>query len=535
MKLPLRRLLDLLAPLGLLVVVGALAWARSGRTLPGGLRPYLIAGAALVLVHAVLRWEDIASRIGRRQMRYGANTFVFSLAVLALLGGINYLAYNNTKRWDLTKGQRYSLSDQTRKILAGLKEDVKITYFQRASAMGPGEDRLKEYQAASPRIKAEFVDPIAKPAKARDYDITLVPTLVVERGGKREKVGNDSEQDITNALIKITREGKKTVCFLEGEGEKSIDDFGDQGLSGAKNALGKSQYETRKVVLLQEARIPEDCTIVVVAGPRKDPLPAAIDLVRGFVRGGGKALIMIEPEMRESYPNLQGLLKEWSLETAKDVVLDVSLQSQLAGTGPLTPLAAQYPYHEITKDFRLASAFHTARSVKAGTGTVEGVSAQNLVETSSASWAETDLRLREPVEMNPGQDTKGPVSLAAVATIRVSEPLASSSPSPAPSPSPSPGEGEPEEPKKEGRVVAFGDSDFASNAFLGFPGNQDLFLNTVAWLGQDTDLISIRPKEPEDQRLFLTRQQQQNVAWLALVVLPGAFIVAGVVTWWRRR
>jgi ABC-type uncharacterized transport system involved in gliding motility auxiliary subunit len=401
--------------------------------------------------------------------------------------------------------------------------------------MGPGQDRLKEYQTASSRIKVEFVDPIAKPARARDYEITLIPTLVVEKGGKREKVSNDSEQDITNALIKVTREGKKTVCFVEGEGEKSIDDFSDQGLSGAKNALGKNQYETRKVVLLQETKVPEDCTILVVAGPKKDLHPGVIDLVRGFVKGGGKALIMIEPELRDSCPNLQGLLKEWNLETAKDVVLDVSLQSQLAGTGPLTPLAAQYPYHEITKDFRLATAFHTARSVKAGTGTVEGVSAQNLVETSSASWAETDLRLREPVEMNPDKDTKGPISLAAVATIRASEPLASPSPSPAPSPSPSPGEEKPEEPKKEGRVVAFGDSDFASNSFLGFPGNQDLVLNTVAWLGQDTDLISIRPREPEDQRLFLTRAQQQNVAWVALVLLPGAFVVAGVVTWWRRR
>jgi ABC-type uncharacterized transport system involved in gliding motility auxiliary subunit len=84
-------------------------------------------------------------------------------------------------------------------------------------------------------------------------------------------------------------------------------------------------------------------------------------------------------------------------------------------------------------------------------------------------------------------------------------------------------------------VAVFGDSDFASNALLGFQGNQDFFLNTVAWLAQDPDLISIRPKEPEDQRMFLTRQQQQNVLIVALLLIPGAFVVMGIATWWKRR
>jgi ABC-type uncharacterized transport system involved in gliding motility auxiliary subunit len=200
-----------------------------------------------------------------------------------------------------------------------------------------------------------------------------------------------------------------------------------------------------------------------------------------------------------------------------------------------------YPFHDITKDFRVATAFHTARSVSAGKDTVEGVTAQNLVETSAASWAETTLPLKEPVEMDEGKDKQGPVALAAVATIRVE---ASPSPSPSPaaaangaSPSPSPSPNPDEEPpaRPEGRVVAIGDSDFASNALLGFQGNEDFFLNTVAWLAQDTDLIAIRPKEPEDQRLFLTRTQQQNITLLALVVLPGLFIVLGIAAWWRRR
>ena len=525
-----RRIVDALAPLGLLVMIGAGAWARAGKTLPGKPEYYTIAGLVLIVAHLLLRWDDLARLVGRRQAKYGANTLLAAVAVAGVLGGGNYLVYKHTKRWDLTKNQRYSLSDQTKKVLANLKDDVKIIYFDRATNLAAGQDRLKEYQAASPRIKTEFVDPLKDPTKAQSYDARGPwPSIVVERASVREKISNDSEQDITNAIIKVTHEKKKTVCFEEGEGERDLEDGGDGGFSAAKSALGKSQYETQKVALLREQKVPATCSVFVVAGPQKDLLQPEIDAIRSFVKAGGKALIMVEPEMKESYPNLTGLLKEWNIETQKDVVLDVSGMGQLFGTGPLTPLALQYPSHEITRDFSLATAFHMARSVQAGTGHVDGVTTQNLVETSQASWAETDLTLKEPVGMDEGKDRKGPISLGAVATITASTP---DSPSPGPSPSPAAGT---DAAKPEGRVVAFGDSDFASNALLGFQGNQDFLLNTVAWLAQDADLISIRARDVDDQRLFVTRDQQANVWWLSIVLIPGLFIVLGVAAWWRRR
>jgi ABC-type uncharacterized transport system involved in gliding motility auxiliary subunit len=483
-----------------------------------------------VLLNLALRFPDAKRAVGARQLRYGSNTAVLVLVVLGILGALNYLVYRNTKRFDLTKEQRYSLSDQTKKVLAGLKQDVRITYFQRAASFAAGQDRLKEYQAASPRIKVDFVDPLQSPAKAQAYDVKGPwPMLVVELGTNRERITNDSEQDLTNALIKVTRETRKAVCFVEGEGERDIEDSGDRGFSGAKAALGRNQYETKKVLLLREKTVPAECTVLVLSGAEKDPLPPVLDAIRAYVKGGGKLLALVEPEMKDAQAGTAALLKEWNLELEKDVVVDVSGIGQLFGTGEFTPIVAKYPYHEITRDFRVMTAFHTARSVKAGSASLPGVSAQGLLETSEASWAESDLSLKGSIQMDEGKDRRGPISLGAVATIRET-----AAPSPAPAASPG-AEEKKEDPKKEGRVVAIGDADFASNALLGFQGNQDFFLNTVAWLAQDADLISIRPKEPEDQRLFLTRNQQQNVTLLALVVLPGLFVVAGIVTWWKRR
>jgi ABC-type uncharacterized transport system involved in gliding motility auxiliary subunit len=319
------------------------------------------------------------------------------------------------------------------------------------------------------------------------------------------------------------------VCLLEGEGERSGEETGDRGFSGAKSSLTKSLYDVKNVFLMREKTVPADCTVLVVGGPEKDLLPETTGAIRDFVKKGGKAFVMVEPELKEHYPNLVALLKDWNIEAGSDVVVDVSGMGQLFGISELAPMAMDYPWHPITKDFRLPTVYGGARSVQAGKGTVEGVTAQDLVKTSEQSWAESDLALKGPIKFEEGKDRMGPVSLAAVATVRGPAPAPTPTPSPAPSPAP-------EEPKApEGRVVAVGDADFASNSLLGFQGNQDFFLNAVAWLAEDADLISIRPKEPENQALFLSRQVQQNVAWVALVLLPGLFVVLGVVSWWRRR
>jgi hypothetical protein len=300
----LKRLVDFLAPLGIVVAAGALAWSRAGRPLVGGLRPWLIAGLALVLLHLVLRWDDLARGLGRRQLKYGTNTFVLVVVVLAILAGVNWIVSRRSWRADLTKDQRYSLSDQTRKVLAGLKDEIRITYFQRERDMPRGQDRLKEYQALSPKLKVDFVDPMKSPAKAQAYDARGPwPILVVEKGSKRERISNDGEQDVTNALIKVTREAKKTVCLVEGEGERAADDTGEGGFSGAKASLTKSLYEVKSVFLLREKKVPADCTVLILGGPQKDLLPETTAAIKDYVKAGGKALVMVEPELKESYPN----------------------------------------------------------------------------------------------------------------------------------------------------------------------------------------------------------------------------------------
>jgi ABC-type uncharacterized transport system involved in gliding motility auxiliary subunit len=523
----LKKLIDTLAPLGIALALGAFIWTQRGHLLPGGMRPWLVGGLALVLLHLVLRWDSIVRGVGRRQLRYGTNALVLAVLVLAILGFVNYFVSRHTKRFDLTKDQRFSLSDQTRKVLAGLKDKVKITYFDRQQEIARGQDRLKSYQALSSKVEIEYVDPVKDPTRAAAYDARgPYPILFVELGNKRERITNSDEQDVTNALIKVTREGKKTVCLIEGEGERSGGDTGERGFSGAKASLTKSLYEVKDVFLLREKKVPDSCTVVIVAGPQNDLQPETTAALAEYVKGGGKALVMVEPELKESYPNLVALLAGFNLQAGKDVLIDRQ------GLSPFQPLVVDYPYHPITKDLGgVMTSFLAARSVEAGKASLDGVTAQNLVQTSSASWAKTDIAsvVKGKITYDEKSDRLGPIALAAVATVRVA--------APAPSPSPSPaaaGEGDKTKPR-EGRVVAVGDADFASNQLLGFQGNHDLFLNMVAWLAEDADLISIRPKDPQNQTLFLSRQTQALVLLTAQLLIPGFFVVAGIVMWWRRR
>jgi len=528
---------DALAPVGFLALLAPFVL---GARLPGRPNYYVVGGLALVITHVVLRWELIERVAGRRQLRHGGNAFALSLVLLGILGVTNWILSRHVTRWDFTKEKRFGLSEQTLKVLAGLKEDIRMVYFENPQGLDAPEekrqaqDRLREFQAHSSRLKVEFNNPLKDPALGRRFEITAVPTLVVERGEKRERINGVNEQDITNALIKVTRTDKKTICFVKGEGEHDADESGARGMSEVKRALESTSYQVATVSLLGDPKELDPCAAVALAGPERDLLPESADRLRQFVKRGGKAFVMVEPEFKGPLPNLDALLKEWGADLGNDVLLQVSgLQLTPRGLEPVADervAVNRFPAHEITKDMTgLGAVFRSVRSVQASAQHVTGVSAQSFLESSKDSWAESDLTMKAP---NPEKGRRGPVSFGVVATIQTAP--AVTNVTPAPSPSPAVGEKKPE---SETRVAIVGDSDFATNAVVGYLGNRDLFLNVVSWLVKDTDLISVRPKEEGEQRLTLVPRSGSFtlVVATALIGLPGLFIVAGIVVWLRRR
>jgi ABC-type uncharacterized transport system involved in gliding motility auxiliary subunit len=375
-----------------------------------------------------------------------------------------------------------------------------------------------------------------KPTLAGEAKVTQPGTVVIDYEGRTERVTSDGEQELTNGLIKVIQGKTHKVYFVQGHGEHAPDGSDRTGYSTITSSLKNDNFETDSIVLAQQKAVPDDASMLVVAGPKTDFFPAEIDMVKKYLAKGGKMMLLLDPPDRSDSPpltNLIALAKDWGIDVGTNIVVDVSGMGQLLGTDVSVPVAAKYETHPITDRFNLLTAYPLARSVSSVDGGVNGHSAQNLVSTSKNSWAENDIKRlmtsgQVERELDKG-DKAGPVSLAAAVS-------ASATDAPAPAAPTGDNPNKPADaPKPETRMVVFGDSDFVTNGYLGIPGNRDLFLNSVNWLAQQENLISIRPKDPQDRRVSLTSDQAKLIFWLSILIIPGLILAAGVQTWWRRR
>jgi len=525
-----RKILNVVSWLGMALVVAALAVAKvpALNKYENYAAPLALAGLVCVLVYTAGQWRDIATAFSGRQARYGALTGVSVLVVLGILVAINYIGKKQNKRWDLTANKQFALADQSRNVLAKLDSPLQVQVFAKEQDFPTFQDKLKEYTYASNKISAEYIDPDKKPNVAKQAGIQAYNTIVFNYKGRSERVTSDSEQDITNGIIKVVSGQQRKVYFTQGHGEKDTAGSDRDSYSGINQALGRENYAVDKVVLAQQGAVPDDASVVIIAGPRADFFPAEIDVLKKFLEKGGKLFLMLDPPDKASdrpLTNLIALAHDWGIEVGNNVVVDVSGMGRLIGASEAMPVAARYPSHPITERFNIMTVYPLARSASPVTGGVNGHIAQGFVETSDRSWAETDLAglfASKPVELNEDKgDKKGPITIASAVSADVTSTEAKPD--------------QKDAAKPQTRVVVFGDSDFAANSALGLPGNKDLFMNVVGWLSQQENLISIRPKDPEDRRLTLTSTNQSNINLLSLLVIPGAIFGTGIYSWWRRR
>jgi ABC-type uncharacterized transport system involved in gliding motility auxiliary subunit len=524
------KILNIVGWIGMGLVLAALVVSRVPmfNRFEGYATPLAIAGLVGVLLYTASQWREVAQMFSRRQARYGTLTAVSTLVVLGILVAVNYIGARQNKRWDLTANKQFSLSDQSKNLIAKLDAPLEVKVFAQEPEFPRYQDRLKEYQYSSSKISTEYIDPDKKPTVAKQYQVQQYGTIVFNYKGRTERVTSDQEQDITNGIIKIVSGQQRKVYFTQGHGEKDTASSDRAGFGTITAALGRENYGTDKIVLAQAGSVPDDASVVIVAGPRVDFFPPEIDALKKYLEKAGKVMLMLDPpEKVDSAPltNLVALAHDWGIDVGNDIVVDVSGMGRLLGTDASVPVAASYPSHPITQNFGYMTAYPFARSASPVSGGVNGHVAQTFVESGARSWAESDIKTlltTGAVSLDETKDKKGPVSIGAAVTA----PATANTSTPA-----KPDEG----PKPESRVVVFGDSDFPSNSALGIQGNRDLFMNTVGWLSQQENLISIRPKEADDRRITLTATQQTNIVWLSWLVIPGCIFGTGIYSWWRRR
>ncbi|MDZ7371522.1 MAG: GldG family protein [candidate division KSB1 bacterium] len=480
-------------------------------------------GLVLLIAFVILRFEAIKTGLSSRSAKFGSNAAMMILLLLGILVVINIFANRFSYRYDATAAKVFSLSEQTRKVLKNLKADVKVIGFFKSGEEKQLSELLTEYGHFSQRLSYEFIDPDKKPVEAKRYGIKSYNTIVVECRDKQEKINTVSEQELTNAIIKVTREGVKKIYFTTGHGEKDYENTQQDGLSKAKAAIDELNYQVEKILLIQPPdSIPSDCALLIIAGPRTDLLPPERNKIDAYLKRGGKLLMMLDPESPASYGELAA---QYGIRVDDNFIVELSPVGQLFGAGPIMPIVTNYEKHTISEGFQgMMTLFSEARSVSRKDDVSGDVTVTEIAKTSSSSWGETTpLRMGAQVGYNPGVDQMGPLSILTVAEKAAEKPTAVNDQY-------NLGLGE-----VKTRLAVFGDSDFAMNGYFNFQANGNLFMNVLNWLAEEEDLVSIRPRDPENRRLNLTAQQSKLMLWVGVILLPLACFGTGVYVYTKRR
>ena len=468
-------------------------------------------GLALVclILFFVTHANALKAVSSRRSTKMGVNSLLMVLLLIGILSILNFLAARHSIRWDLSENQNFSLAPQTHRVIRSLPRDVKITVFTREKDPGyqTYKERLDSYRQASARIAIEFVDPERQPKVAQSYGITRSDTAIFESGSQTVRVTTPSETELTGALIRVSKDDKKRILFLEGHGEPGIDNRDRIGFSMAKDILTKQGYEVGALSLLTQTAVPENISILAIAGPRKPMTSEELDRIQTYVDRGGHLLVMVDPDTQA---DLNPLLKRWGLALGPGVLVD--FQDRLAQGEPTVLLVRTFTEHEITQDLNAAVLFPLARHVSFDEQVGKDWDFVQLARTSTNSRAvlKTTGRI---IALNEKEDIKGPLPMAAA--------LAPKTP---------PAEGKPRP-----AIVVIGNSTFASNAFVNFPGNSDFFLHAAAWLAQDRDMITIGPRDQALRPFVPNPVQERALLYLQVFFLPAVVFVAGVNVWRKRR
>ncbi len=458
-----------------------------------------------------MAWKGVKAR----QTKYAAYATTYVLVVLAVVVVANYLANRYSKSYDATANKRYSLSQETKKIVDGLKEPATITYFNVGSRFSEGKDILDEYKAISPKIHVRYVDPVKEPMLARQAGIRNEGTATVQVGEHTEIASDMTEEGLTGALIRDIKGNTRTVCFVTGSGEHQTDDSSRDGESRFKGLLDRDSYQTKSIILVATATVPADCTAIVIDGPTRNYEQPEVDAIRSYVENGGRAFFMLDPPLNVGPSSigdndaLTSLLESWGVTADKDLVLDLNPIGQLYGFGGQVALVNSYGTQPIVAEMKTTfTGFPLSRSLSFKS--TDKVSVEKLFDTSDTSFATTNLSSPK-VNVKDPNNKRGPLTLGVAGTYNTGKS------------------------GSEGRFVVIGSSAWASNSFISFNGNGDLATNTINWLTSDEDLISIRPKAPEDRHITMTSAQLNMVRLISQFVLPLIVIAGGIFVWWKRR
>lgn len=461
-----------------------------------------LAGALIVAVTVVWNRQDVVDWVRDPRGVFAVTTGISVALFVAAIVMLNIAVWYNPWSVDLTASGRNEVTDETKAILARLDEPVVLRQFGRTPML---DQLLRSLERESRQLRVEVADPVRDRQQAIDYGVTASGQVVVVAGEKFRKIEEPNEPALVTAILQVTGDEPRVVCFATGHGERGLQDRGAGGLDALRTALEAANYQPQPVSLL-EGHVPQECGALVVAGPRQAFLPNEVERLTAYTDRRGRLAVLLEPDPAPAFGELLG---PRGIEPGAGRILDASGAGSGLGLGSTAPLALSYPDHPVTRGFASATFYEGARPLTVLAQPEVGGKPTAIAETSPRSFATT--RTDAIIGFDEARDRRGPLTLAAATTLKAGR---------------LPGE--------ETRLVVFGDSDFVSNGSRWAP-NREFFLRALAWLLGEQEATIVAVDNRENRRILLTERMR---AWMYIVnlgVLPLIPLVAGVVVYLRSR
>lgn len=467
---------------------------------------FLLEGIALVclVIYFAGNWTRLKTFSGSRSTRLGFNGILAILLMAGILTIINFLVIRHGGRWDLSETQNFSLAPQTLQVLGQLEQDVRVLVFshERSPGFRTYRDLLEGY--ASPRISVTYVDPEKEPGLAREYEISKIDTAVFVSGEQTIHVPKPSESNLTSALIRVTKEAAKRLVFLEGHGERQVTDQERGGLSLARQNLEAQGFRVARGSSRKNPALLDDTDVLIIPGPRESVGQEELTRITNFTAEGGRILLLLDPQVSSG---LEEWISQWGLTLGPGIVVDP--EDRVAQGSPTALLVRRFTNHHITKGFTSPILLPVLQPVSFEQPSDINLDFTSLLQSSEESWAETNFEQTTP-EFDEGFDEKGPFSLAGA----VGRKSTGSDATPA--------------------MVVIGNSAFASNTYLQFPGNTDFLSNAIAWLADEDTLISVSPKESVFPPFIPNPTQEHMLFAVQVFSVPFLMLLSGLTVWRRR-
>ncbi len=475
----------------------------------------LMSAIPLSAATALLASKRLPAR--RRTAQWMPPLLTVLLAVV-LYSVIQYVPHT----WDLTGNKRYSLAPQTVKILKNLKTDLEAVedadkvriyaFYQRIDpAYDTMEVLLKGCRQQSRSIEFQMLDPETELEMVRRYGVKVSRTIVVEVGQRNLAILQPEESGLINGIYRLVKGKQPVIGYLQGHGEHRLDSDEMAGYSTTHMVLLEQGYDVRPLILSETGGVPEACDVVIVAGPRTEPLTGETEALDRYLAKGKAVLVLFDP------PTPLGWVK-WLENYRVSLSGDVIITS--VGNGKISRMVEVidgYGTHEISRPLLgVRTLFPFAQPLRVMQDKDSEIKGAILLVSSEVSWAETDpgTRFSGKPGFEKGRDPAGPLPLGLVMqTSAVDE----NSPA--------------------GRMVVIGNSEFMNNSMINRDGNRDLMLNILGWLAREESLIELRGRDPLSQPVVLTGNQKNLIQWGAVVLWP-LFVISisvGVMIRHRRR